>query len=185
MGFFIAIGILASILAAVLVWIVPRLFDSHAGQFASQTTQLKLICEDVIDEQKALVHRQTVLNNELVRFQQQLGMLARPALLPPGGTSAIPGLQHIEARFDALQQQLAAPTPAPVTCATSCDEAAQLRLLHALAMSSSTATHTSQTVNRRPNHVMRQPPSTKSVCPVMYDASGDAKNSAAAATSSG
>lgn len=138
MGFFIAIGILASILAAVLVWIVPRLFDSQADQFANQATQLQHICEDVIDEQKALVHRQAVLNDELIRFQQQLVMLTRPALLPPGCTSTIPALQHIEARFDALQQQLAAPIRAPATCASPRDEAAQMRLLSTMVMANNT-----------------------------------------------
>ena len=185
MGFFIAISILASILAAVLVWIVPHLFDTHADQFANQTTQLQQMCEDVIDEQKALVHRQTALNDELIRFQQQLVMLTRPALLPSGGTSVLPGLQHIEARFDALQRQLATSTPAPAACIAPCDEVAQLRLLRAVAGANSISTRQSAIGNRKSAHVIRQPPSTKSVCPVMYDANGDARNSAAAATSSG
>lgn len=137
MTFFIAIGVLASILAAVLVWIVPRMFDNHAGHFASETTRLQLICEDVIDEQKALVNRQAELNDELLRFQQQLAMLARPALLPPGGTS-FGSLKQVEERFDALQQQLATPRPTPIACVTSCDEVAQMRLLRATSMSNGT-----------------------------------------------
>jgi hypothetical protein len=134
MPFFIAIGVLAAILAAVLVWIVPRMVNSHASHFTSETTRLQLICEDVIDEQKALVHRQTALNDELTRFQQQLAMLARPALLPPGGTSWS-SMERIEERFDALQRQLTTAPLAPPACPRICDEAAQMQLLRATSMS--------------------------------------------------
>jgi hypothetical protein len=137
MTFFIAIGILASILAAVLVWIVPRMFYRNAGHFASETTRLQLICEDVIDEQKALVNRQAEVNDELLRFQQQLAMLARPALLPSGGTS-FSSLETVEQRFDALQRQLTAPRATQITYCTPRDEAAQMRLLRATSMSKGT-----------------------------------------------
>jgi chromosome segregation ATPase len=101
---FVALSIMVLALLTLLLWFVPHLLQQQAARVAGETSQLRDMLLDLLNEQEAVTVRQTQLGSSLTRLQQQLEQLAQ------GDQLALPGpaaeMHSIEARLAELQAQI-------------------------------------------------------------------------------
>src|SRR3954449_6541748 len=69
---FVALGIMVLALLALLLWFVPHLLQQQATRVAGETTQLREMLLDLLNEQESVTIRQTQLGASLSSMQDQL-----------------------------------------------------------------------------------------------------------------
>jgi chromosome segregation ATPase len=108
---FVALGIMVLALLALLLWFVPHLLQQQATRVAGETTQLREMLLDLLNEQEAVTMRQGQLNASLSNLQDQLSDIASAgsrALVVDQQASRVAenGIQQLEARLSELQGQI-------------------------------------------------------------------------------
>jgi chromosome segregation ATPase len=108
---FVALGIMVLALLALLLWFVPHLLQQQATRVAGETTQLREMLLDLLNEQEAVTMRQGQLNASLSNLQDQLSDIASTgnrALVVDQQASRVAenGIQQLEARLSELQGQI-------------------------------------------------------------------------------
>lgn len=102
---FIALGIMVLALLALLLWFVPHLLQQQAVRVARETTQLRDMLLDLLNEQEAVTLRQTQLGSSLAQLRDQLELLVRNGSAVTVGGAAV-DLSAIEGRISELQGQI-------------------------------------------------------------------------------
>ena len=108
---FVALGIMVLALLALLLWFVPHLLQQQATRVAGETTQLREMLLDLLNEQEAVTIRQGQLNASLSNLQDQLSDIASAgnralAVDQQASRVAESGMQQLEARLGELQGQI-------------------------------------------------------------------------------
>ena len=108
---FVALGIMVLALLALLLWFVPHLLQQQATRVAGETTQLREMLLDLLNEQESVTIRQGQLNASLSNLQDQLSDIASAssrALVVDQEASRVAesGMQQLEARLGELQGQI-------------------------------------------------------------------------------
>ena len=108
---FVALGIMVLALLALLLWFVPHLLQEQATRVAGETTLLREMLLDLLNEQEAVTIRQGQLNASLSNLQDQLSDIASAgnrALVSDQQASQLAesGMQQLEARLGELQGQI-------------------------------------------------------------------------------
>ena len=108
---FVALGIMVLALLALLLWFVPHLLQQQATRVAGETTQLREMLLDLLNEQEAVTIRQGQLNASLSNLQDQLSDIANAgsrALVVDQQAARVAesGMQQLEARLGELQGQI-------------------------------------------------------------------------------
>jgi chromosome segregation ATPase len=108
---FVALGIMVLALLALLLWFVPHLLQQQATRVAGETTQLREMLLDLLNEQESVTIRQGQLNASLSNLQDQLSDIASAgnrALVVDKQASRVAenGMQQLEARLGELQGQI-------------------------------------------------------------------------------
>jgi chromosome segregation ATPase len=108
---FVALGIMVLALLALLLWFVPHLLQQQATRVAGETTQLREMLLDLLNEQESVTIRQGQLNASLSNLQDQLSDIASAgsrALVVDQQASRVAesGMQQLEARLGELQGQI-------------------------------------------------------------------------------
>jgi hypothetical protein len=108
---FVALGIMVLALLALLLWFVPHLLQQQATRVAGETTQLREMLLDLLNEQESVTIRQGQLNASLSSLQDQLSDIASAgnrALVVDQQASRVAenGIQQLEARLSDLQGQI-------------------------------------------------------------------------------
>jgi chromosome segregation ATPase len=98
-------------LLALLLWFVPHLLQQQATRVAGETTQLREMLLDLLNEQESVTIRQGQLNASLSNLQDQLSDIASAgnrALVVDQQASRVAesGMQQLEARLGELQGQI-------------------------------------------------------------------------------
>jgi len=98
-------------LLALLLWFVPHLLQQQATRVAGETTQLREMLLDLLNEQEAVTIRQGQLNASLSSLQDQLTEIASAGSRAQIGEHqaaliAESGMQQLEARLGELQGQI-------------------------------------------------------------------------------
>lgn len=109
-GLFVALGIMVLALLALLLWFVPHLLQEQAARVAGETSQLREMLLDLLNEQEAVTLRQTQLGSALTHLQEQLESIAETGSgYSQQGRQALvaeAGIQQLEARLGELQSQI-------------------------------------------------------------------------------
>ena len=108
---FVALGIMVLALLVLLLWFVPHLLQQQATRVAGETTQLREMLLDLLNEQEAVTIRQGQLNASLSNLQEQLTEIASAGSRAQIGDQqaaqiAESGMQQLEARLGELQGQI-------------------------------------------------------------------------------
>ena len=108
---FVALGIMVLALLALLLWFVPHLLQQQATRVAGETTQLREMLLDLLNEQEAVTIRQGQLNVSLSNLQEQLTDIASAGSRAQqvdhqAALVAESGMQQLEARLGELQGQI-------------------------------------------------------------------------------
>ena len=108
---FVALGIMVLALLALLLWFVPHLLQQQATRVHGETTKLREMLLDLLNEQEAVTIRQGQLNASLSNLQDQLSDIASAgnrALVVDQEASRVAesGMQQLEARLGELQGQI-------------------------------------------------------------------------------
>jgi chromosome segregation ATPase len=98
-------------LLALLLWFVPHLLQQQATRVHGETTKLREMLLDLLNEQEAVTIRQGQLNASLSNLQDQLSDIASAgnrALVVDQHASRVAesGMQQLEARLGELQGQI-------------------------------------------------------------------------------
>ncbi len=104
---FVALGIMVLALLALLLWFVPHLLQQQATRVAGETAQLREMMLDLLNEQEAVMIRQTQLGGSLTNLRDQLEVLAKEGLaISPTSPQAEHDIQRVEDRISQLQEQI-------------------------------------------------------------------------------
>ena len=108
---FVALGIMVLALLALLLWFVPHLLQQQATRVAGETTQLREMLLDLLNEQESVTIRQGQLNASLSNLQDQLSDIASTgnrALVVDQQASRVAesAMQQLETRLGELQGQI-------------------------------------------------------------------------------
>ena len=108
---FVALGLMVLALLTLLLWFVPHLLQQQATRVAGETTQLREMLLDLLNEQESVTIRQGQLNASLSNLQDQLSDIASAgsrALVIDQQASRVAesGMQQLEARLGELQGQI-------------------------------------------------------------------------------
>src|SRR5829696_4104883 len=108
---FVALGIMVLALLALLLWFVPHLLQQQATRVAGETTQLREMLLDLLNEQESVTIRQGQLNASLSNLQDQLSDIANAgnrALVVDQQASRVAenSMQQLESRLGELQGQI-------------------------------------------------------------------------------
>src|SRR3954471_12995368 len=108
---FVALGIMVLALLALLLWFVPHLLQQQAARVAGETTQLREMLLDLLNEQESVTIRQGQLNASLSNLQDQLSDIASAgnrALVVDQQASRVAesGIQQLESRLGEIQGQI-------------------------------------------------------------------------------
>jgi chromosome segregation ATPase len=108
---FVALGIMVLALLALLLWFVPHLLQQQATRVHGETTKLREMLLDLLNEQEAVTIRQGQLNASLSNLQDQLSDIATAgnraiAVDQHASRVAENGMQQLEARLGELQGQI-------------------------------------------------------------------------------
>jgi DNA repair exonuclease SbcCD ATPase subunit len=98
-------------LLALLLWFVPHLLQQQATRVAGETTQLREMLLDLLNEQESVTIRQGQLNASLSHLQDQLSDIASAgnralAVDQQASRVAESGMQQLESRLSELQGQI-------------------------------------------------------------------------------
>jgi DNA repair exonuclease SbcCD ATPase subunit len=98
-------------LLALLLWFVPHLLQQQATRVAGETTQLREMLLDLLNEQEAVTIRQGQLNASLSNLQDQLTEIASTGSRAQvsdhqAALIAESGMQQLEARLGEIQGQI-------------------------------------------------------------------------------
>src|SRR5687768_6598267 len=105
---FVALGIMVLALLALLLWFVPHLLQQQATRVASETSQLREMLLDLLNEQEAVTLRQTQLGGSLTQLRDQLELIAKEGI-PASSAHMVPvqvDLHQVEDRIGELQTQV-------------------------------------------------------------------------------
>lgn len=102
---FVALGILVLALMMLLLWFVPHLLQQQATRVAGETSQLREMLLDLLNEQEAVTLRQMQLGGSLSRLHNQFDGLADGI---PLATNPQVGqeLERVESRISEVQNQI-------------------------------------------------------------------------------
>jgi hypothetical protein len=105
---FVALGIMVLTLLALLLWFVPHLLQQQASRVAGETSQLREMLLDLLNEQEAVTLRQTQLGGSLTQLREQIESIAKSGVRTPGNSPAVSSqeLQQLEDRLVELQSQM-------------------------------------------------------------------------------
>ena len=108
---FVALGIMVLALLALLLWFVPHLLQQQATRVAGETTQLREMLLDLLNEQESVTIRQGQLNASLSNLQDELSDIANAgnrALVVDQQASRVAenSMQQLESRLGELQGQI-------------------------------------------------------------------------------
>jgi chromosome segregation ATPase len=108
---FVALGIMILTLLALLLWFVPHLLQQQATRVAGETSQLREMLLDLLNEQEAVTMRQTQLGSSLAQLQDQIESIAYAGNGYPQQRQQAPpvaeaGIQQLETRLSELQGQI-------------------------------------------------------------------------------
>jgi chromosome segregation ATPase len=108
---FVALGIMVLALLALLLWFVPHLLQQQATRVAGETTQLREMLSNLLNEQEAVTLRQGQLNASLSSLQDQLSDIASAgsrALVVDQQASRVAenSMQQLEVRLGEIQGQI-------------------------------------------------------------------------------
>jgi chromosome segregation ATPase len=108
---FVALGIMVLALLALLLWFVPHLLQQQATRVAGETTQLREMLSNLLNEQEAVTLRQGQLNASLSNLQDQLSDIASAgnrALVVDQQASRVAesSMQQLEVRLGEIQGQI-------------------------------------------------------------------------------
>lgn len=104
---FVALGILVVALMALLLWFVPHLLHQQAVRVAGETTQLREMLLDLLNEQEAVTMRQTQLGGTLTHLRDNLEVLVKEGTLSADNPRLNDDLQRVETRIGEVQRQVA------------------------------------------------------------------------------
>lgn len=105
-GLFIALGLLVFALLALLLWFVPHLLQQQALRVAGETSQLREMLLDLLNEQEAVTLRQTELGGSLTTLRDHLEIMAKEGIALPTGLHTNAELRQLESRVGDMQRQV-------------------------------------------------------------------------------
>jgi septation ring formation regulator EzrA len=104
---FIALSVMVLALLGLLLWFVPHLLQQQATRVAGETTQLREMLLDLLNEQEAVTLRQTQLGSTLARLQKQIeGVAIEPRSALAHGSVGTLEVRQLESRLAEVQQQI-------------------------------------------------------------------------------
>ncbi|WP_298402206.1 hypothetical protein [uncultured Chloroflexus sp.] len=103
---FVALGIAIITLLFILLWYVPHLLQQQAARSEQESSQLRLMLLDMLNEQEAVMQRQSQLSAAMTNLQQQLTQLTATPPQRAGGEIDMTAVRQLEERITALQQQI-------------------------------------------------------------------------------
>ncbi|HMP41929.1 MAG TPA: hypothetical protein PKA05_16230 [Roseiflexaceae bacterium] len=104
---FVALGIMVLALLALLLWFVPHLLQQQASRVASETSQLREMLFDVLNEQEAVAMRQSQLGASLTSLQTRIEALTQTVGSSHGGDRlSEANAAQLEQRLGEMQAQL-------------------------------------------------------------------------------
>lgn len=103
---FIALGLLVFALLALLLWFVPHLLQQQALRVAGETSQLREMLLDLLNEQEAVTLRQTQLGGSLTTLRDHLEVMVKEGVALPAGPQASAELRQLEGRIGDMQRQV-------------------------------------------------------------------------------
>ncbi len=103
---FVALGIAIITLLFILLWYVPHLLQQQATRNEQESSQLRLMLLDMLNEQEAVMQRQSQLSAAMTNLQQQLTQLTATPPQQAGGEIDMTAVRQLEERITALQQQI-------------------------------------------------------------------------------
>lgn len=106
---FVALGIMVLALLVLLLWFVPHMLQKQATDVAGETTKLREMLLDLLNEQEAVTMRQTQLGSSMTQLQDRLSEMVQGTGIARGAQVAqLPDqtVQQIEGRLSAIQAQI-------------------------------------------------------------------------------
>ncbi|WP_322490328.1 hypothetical protein [Chloroflexus sp.] len=103
---FVALGIAIITLLFILLWYVPHLLQQQAARSEQEASQLRLMLLDMLNEQEAVMQRQSQLSAAMTNLQQQLTQLIATPPQRASGEIDMTAMHQLEERITALQQQI-------------------------------------------------------------------------------
>src|SRR5205814_1592001 len=106
---FVALGIMVLTLLALLLWFVPHLLQQQATRVAGETSQLREMLLDLLNEQEAVTMRQTQLGGSLTQLRDQIELIAKSGnRVALNASVSVPDqtIQQLETRLSGLQEQI-------------------------------------------------------------------------------
>lgn len=107
---FVALGIMVLALLALLLWFVPHLLQQQATNVAGETTKLREMLLDLLNEQEAVTIRQTQLGSSMAQMQDRLSELVQTTSQPQADSSQALAentlIQQLEGRLGDIQAQI-------------------------------------------------------------------------------
>lgn len=98
----VALGIMVLALLALMLWFVPHLLHQQAGE----TTRLREMLLDLLNEQEAVMVRQSQLSTSLLQLRDQIEVVAKHGVRSINAPVNNEGFVQLEARLSELQSQL-------------------------------------------------------------------------------
>lgn len=103
---FVALGVLVFALLVLLIWFVPHLMQQQTKRVAKETSQLREMLLDLLNEQEAVTLRQSQLGGSLSGLRDHLEILAKEGFPVTANGQLGVDLQQVEARIGEMQGQL-------------------------------------------------------------------------------
>lgn len=103
---FVALGVLVFVLLVLLIWFVPHLMQQQTRRVAKETSQLREMLLDLLNEQEAVTLRQTQLGGSLTGLRDHLEILAKEGFPVAANGQIAVDLQQVEARIGEMQGHL-------------------------------------------------------------------------------
>ncbi|WP_322512558.1 hypothetical protein [Chloroflexus sp.] len=103
---FVALGIAIITLLFILLWYVPHLLQQQAARSEQEASQLRLMLLDMLNEQEAVMQRQSQLSAAMTNLQQQLTQLTTTPQNRSSSEIDATVARQLEERITALQQQI-------------------------------------------------------------------------------
>ncbi|MFN8567531.1 MAG: hypothetical protein U0Z44_08440 [Kouleothrix sp.] len=107
---FVALGIMVLALLALLLWFVPHLLQQQATNVAGETTKLREMLLDLLNEQEAVTIRQTQLGSSMAQMQDRLSELVQTTSQPQADSAQALAentlIQQLEGRLGDIQAQI-------------------------------------------------------------------------------
>ncbi|HNP70561.1 MAG TPA: hypothetical protein PKK15_05610 [Kouleothrix sp.] len=105
---FVALGIMVLALLVLLLWFVPHMLQKQATDVAGETTKLREMLLDLLNEQEAVTMRQTQLGSSMAQLQDRLSEIVQGAGARSPAPQPLPEqtVQQLESRLGAIQAQI-------------------------------------------------------------------------------